>query len=228
MEIGRLKAPPSVADRLKGRCRDRCTSRATQGERLVNSFVRGDDSTGSLTSPPIKIERKFVNFLIGGGGHDETAIELIIDGKVIRKASGPNTAPGGSERLDWKSWDVADLAGKTATIRVVDDRQGGWGHINVDQIVQSDRKRQEEPASRELRITKRYLHLPVQNGAAKRRMKFVIDGKTVREFEIELADGTSDFFVFSDVSPFRREDGEHRGGFVARRFQGVGRDRRVR
>jgi fructan beta-fructosidase len=173
-----------------------------EGQMLVNSFVGGDDSTGSLTLPPFKIERKHISFLIGGGGHDETAIELNIDGKVVRKASGPNTAPGGSERLDWKTWDVADLVGKTATIRIVDDRQGGWGHINVDQIVQSDRKRQEEPASRELRITKRYLHLPVQNGAAKRRMKFVTDGKTVREFEIELTDGTPDFFVFSDVSPF--------------------------
>jgi fructan beta-fructosidase len=173
-----------------------------EGERLVNSFIGGDNSTGSLTSPPFKIERKYINFLIGGGGYDETAIELLVDGKSVRKASGPNTVSGGSERLDWKTWDVADFAEKSAMIRIVDHRTGGWGHINVDQIVQSDRKRQAEPASRDVQITKRYLHLPVKNGAQKRRMNYVVDGKTVREFEIELADAQPDFFVFSDVSPF--------------------------
>ncbi len=171
-----------------------------KGERLINSFVGGDDSTGTLTSPPFKVERNFINFLIGGG-YDETAIELVIEGKVARKTSGPNTASGGSERLNWKTWDVADLAGRSATIRIVDQRKGGWGHINVDQIVQSDRKSQAEPASRELQITKRYLRLPVKNGAQKRRMKFVVDGETVREFEIELADGQPDFFAISDVGP---------------------------
>ena len=39
-----------------------------QGKGLANSFYKGDKSTGTLTSPPFKIERKFINFLIGGGG----------------------------------------------------------------------------------------------------------------------------------------------------------------
>src|SRR5690349_24933252 len=30
------------------------------GKRLVNSFVGGDDSVGKLTSPPFKIERRFI------------------------------------------------------------------------------------------------------------------------------------------------------------------------
>src|SRR5689334_11927007 len=33
------------------------------GKRLVNSFVGGDDSVGKLTSPPFKIERRFIGFL---------------------------------------------------------------------------------------------------------------------------------------------------------------------
>src|SRR5512134_385197 len=38
-----------------------------QGKGLVNSFFKGDDTLGALTSPPFKIERRFLKFLIGGG-----------------------------------------------------------------------------------------------------------------------------------------------------------------
>ena len=37
------------------------------GHGLVNSFHGGDKSTGTLTSPEFKMERKFITFLIGGG-----------------------------------------------------------------------------------------------------------------------------------------------------------------
>jgi fructan beta-fructosidase len=63
--------------------------------------------------------------------------------------------------------------------------------------------REGTPARRELVVGARYLHLPVKTGAAKRRMRFEVDNKTVREFEIELADGDPDFWAFSDVAAFR-------------------------
>lgn len=174
-----------------------------EGERLVNSFAGGDGSRGTLTSPRFQVERKYLNFLIGGGGYPgETAIELLVEDKKVREATGPNTRPGGSERLDWKSWDVSDLEGREVRLRIVDERTGGWGHINVDQIVQSDRKREAEPASRKFEIAKQYLHLPVKNGAPKRRVKYVVEGEVAREFAIELADAEPDFVVFSDVSEF--------------------------
>ncbi len=110
-----------------------------RGKGLVNSFHGGDDSTGRLTSPPIQIERKYVAFLIGGGGWPgETCINLLVDGKVVRSATGSNTSPGGSEKLEASGWDVSEFAGKTAVVQIVDERKGGWGHINVDQIVQTD------------------------------------------------------------------------------------------
>ena len=174
------------------------------GKGLVNSYFNGDGTTGTLTSPPFQIERKYLCFLIGGGKYPgETCINLIVDGKAVRTATGPNDRPGGSERLDWQSWDVADLLGKTATLQIVDQRKGGWGHINVDHIIQSERRRQVEPAYRELVVERRYLHLPVKNGARKCRMSFKTDGQVAREFEIELADAEPDFWVFADVSPFK-------------------------
>lgn len=174
------------------------------GKGLVNTYYRGDGTTGTLTSPPFTIERRFICFLVGGGGYkDETYIALLVDGKAVRTATGPNIQPGGSEHLSWHAWDVADLAGKQAVIQIVDKRSGGWGHINVDHIIQSDRKHEEKPAMREIAIERRYLHLPVKNGAAKRRMKVSVGEKTVDEFDIELAEGQADFWVFLDMAPYK-------------------------
>ena len=112
-----------------------------RGKGLVNSFFNGDDTTGTLTSPEFRIERKYIAFLIGGGKNDEKlALQLLVDGKVVRSATGPNDRPGGSEMLAQESWDVSEFAGKAAVLRIVDDAKGGWGHINVDHIVQTDTK----------------------------------------------------------------------------------------
>lgn len=173
------------------------------GRGLVNSFRGGDLATGTLTSPPFTIERPYLNFLIGGGGYPgETCLNLLVGGSVVRTATGPNTAPGGSERLDWAGWDVTDLLGKTATLQVVDRRTGGWGHINVDQVVQSQRPRGLVPASRVIPVDARYLILPVRRDAPVRRVKVEAGGKTVREFDIRLADGPPDFEVSADLGPF--------------------------
>jgi len=109
------------------------------GDGLVNSFHGGDGTTGTLTSPPFTIERDLVWFLIGGGGFEgQTCINLIVDGEVVRSATGPNTEPGGSEFLRPHAWDVRDLKGQTARLKIIDAATGGWGHINVDHIVLCD------------------------------------------------------------------------------------------
>jgi fructan beta-fructosidase len=173
------------------------------GKGLVNSYAGGDGTTGTLTSPEFTVERKFLSFLIGGGKSEgKTCINLIVGGKVVRTATGPNDKSGGSEHLDWQSWDVAEFAGKKAVLQIVDEATGGWGHINVDHIVQTDRKKAAELLTREFTIDKKYLHLPVKNGSPIKRMKFEVGGQIVRDFDIELADGKPDFFVFADVSAF--------------------------
>ena len=110
-----------------------------EGKGYGNSFHGGDDATGTLVSPPFKVERKYIEFLIGGGGFPgKTCINLMSDGKVVRTATGPNTKPGGSEHLSWQSWEVGELTGRNVVIEIVDQATGGWGHINVDHIMQSD------------------------------------------------------------------------------------------
>ena len=104
------------------------------GKRLVNTYLNGDGTTGTLTSKPFLIERRSIQFLIGGGAHrGQTCLNLLVDGKVVRTATGKD-----NEKLEPASWDVGDLAGENAVLQIVDTNQGGWGHVNVDQIVFSD------------------------------------------------------------------------------------------
>ncbi len=176
-----------------------------KGKGLVNSFYKGDASTGTLTSPPFKIERHFIRFLIGGGKDAEkTCMNLLVDGKVVRNATGPNDKPGGVETLAPDAWDVSEFGGRSAVIQIVDRATGGWGHINVDQIVQTDRApaRILANVSRETILEKRYLNLPVKTGGPKRQMHVLIEGQPPRDFEIELADSKPDWWAFMDIAPF--------------------------
>ncbi len=67
------------------------------------------------------------------GNYAKTQIRLVLDGKVVRATSGKD-----NEQLQPATWDVGSFQGKTAHIEIVDDQQGGWGHINVDQIEFTD------------------------------------------------------------------------------------------
>lgn len=174
-----------------------------RGKGLVNSFFQGDDSTGSLTSPEFRIERKFLAFLIGGGKNPEKlAMQLLVDGKPVRTATGPNDKAGGSEALEADSWDVSQYAGQWAVIRIIDEAKGGWGHINIDHIVQTDTKPKGsiKDAQRIVQATSRYLHIPVKNGSKKRILTLLVDGQTAVRNEIELADADPDWWATMDVS----------------------------
>ena len=173
-----------------------------RGQGLVNSFFHGDDSVGSLTSPEFRIERKFIAFLIGGGKSESLALELLVDGKVVRRATGPNDRPGGSETLAAESWDVRDFAGKAASLRIVDNAKGSWGHLNVDHITQTDERPKGfiKNAERTLKVTTRYLNIPIKNGAPKRVVTLLVDGKVAVRNDIELADATPDWWAPMDVS----------------------------
>jgi sialate O-acetylesterase len=103
---------------------------------MANSFLGGGDgATGQLTSPEFVIKRPFIAFLLGGGNHPtgqtQTAnIHLLVDGKIVRSATGNNT-----DAMEWVNWDVAEFAGKTARLVIEDSCTGGWGHLVVDRIV---------------------------------------------------------------------------------------------
>ncbi len=183
-----------------------------RGKGLVNSFHGGDETVGTLTSPEFKIERKSITFLIGGGGFaGKTCINLRIDGKVVRTATGPNTEPGGSEALEPAGWDVTDLAGKPAVLEIVDNATGGWGHILIDEIVFTDVKPAPTPTvnvSREIKTAARYLFFPVKTGATKRQVAVAVAGRDERTFDIELADGDPEWWKLLDVSAWKDQSAD--------------------
>ena len=79
---------------------------------------------------------KFINFWIGGGNHPgQTCINLLVDGKVVRTATGHN-----SNQMRPDGFDVARLQGKTARLEIVDKATGAWGNIGIGPIVFSDRR----------------------------------------------------------------------------------------
>ena len=106
-----------------------------RGHGFVDSFHGGDRTTGTLTSPELKIERNYINFLIGGGSFRYgTCMNLLVDGKVQRSAAGRQ-----AEVLYEVTWDVTEFIGKTVRLQIVDSIAAGWGHIMVDDIIQSDK-----------------------------------------------------------------------------------------
>jgi fructan beta-fructosidase len=124
-----------------GRLGDQQPVRNFMGRGLVNSFLRGDATTGTLRSPDFTIESRYINLLVGGGNHPEgTAVHLLVNGKRVRSETGRD-----SEQLDWRAWDVAEFRGQQAHIEIVDRETGGWGHILVDHIFFSEQPAQNSP-----------------------------------------------------------------------------------
>ena len=108
-----------------------CSFNARNGE----TVEQGDNYKGKLTSREFDISRRYIGFYIGGGNHPcKTCINLLVDGKVVRTETGKDR-----EELMPAAWEVSEFEGKRGIIEIVDDREGGWGHITVDEIVFTDR-----------------------------------------------------------------------------------------
>lgn len=101
---------------------------------VLSSEQAGDEPRGTITSPQFTIDRRYVAFRIAGGNYERhTCLNLLVDGTIVRSATGWR-----SDRLTPDSWDVSAWAGKQAQIQVVDQTGGDWGHINVSHLVQTD------------------------------------------------------------------------------------------
>ncbi|MFH1732463.1 MAG: hypothetical protein ABIF82_12550 [Planctomycetota bacterium] len=95
--------------------------------------VQTDVPRGKLTSVTFQVTRGYINFLVGGGSHMGTCVELLCEGRAYCVSSGLD-----SETMRPVSADVRSFKGKTARIRILDDESGGWGHINADDFTASD------------------------------------------------------------------------------------------
>ena len=131
-----FNAGPARGDRLKSLEITNATgSGVACSENLDPGNTTGNDKPqGRLTSPEFPIRRKYISFRIAGGDYERHAcMNLLVDGKIVKSATGRN-----SDNLHAASWDVSKWSGKQARIEIVDEASGGWGHILVDQLVQTD------------------------------------------------------------------------------------------
>jgi uncharacterized protein (DUF608 family) len=108
------------------------------GARVVNSHacapgkdvLERDSQTGTLTSREFKIERNFITFWIGGGNKPgKECVNLLVDGKPVRTATGRD-----ANAMRREQFDVRELQGKMARLQIVDDFAGPWGNVGVAQI----------------------------------------------------------------------------------------------
>jgi putative membrane-bound dehydrogenase-like protein len=103
-----------------------------QGRYWVGTYEKDSDPPqGTLTSVPFTLTKPFVRFLIAGGAHESSRVEIVRDDTkgVIFKVSGDDT-----EELKAVVADLSKHVGKDVFIRLVDNGSGGWGHINFDDL----------------------------------------------------------------------------------------------
>jgi non-lysosomal glucosylceramidase len=120
--------------------------------RVVNSHASApgneigakDGQVGKLTSRSFTIDRDYLLLWIGGGNHPGgTCVNVVVDGKTVRSATGRDSHPLFKQALDLKQW-----AGQTAKIEIVDSETGGWGNVGVGKITLTDNPNEEKMEER--------------------------------------------------------------------------------
>ena len=104
--------------------------------RMANSFLptQSDAATGKLTSAPFTIQRRYINFWLGGGSvKDKICVKLIVDGRPVQSLTGRN-----ENRLAVYCFDVSKLEGRQAALQIIDASTDHDGRITVDRIFFSD------------------------------------------------------------------------------------------
>jgi putative membrane-bound dehydrogenase-like protein len=101
-----------------------------QGQYWIGGYEKyGDQPQGTLTSVAFKVTHPWCSFLVGGGPHPTTCVELVRKdtGEVFSRTSGIE-----EENLRRVAVDLTPHLGKEIFIRLVDKHSGHWGHVNFD------------------------------------------------------------------------------------------------
>jgi sucrose-6-phosphate hydrolase SacC (GH32 family) len=164
-------------------------------------------ATGTLTSPPFEIKRNSIHFLVGAReidyvngtmeDPDNLAIQLLVDDKVVR-----THIPDEFHAMFHRAWDVSELKGKKAHIRIIDHDSREDAFIDVDHIVQNNIPVEGLVTERFMEVTHPLMNIPVQHGGERYYFELFTGGKQVRAFDVELATDRIDYQVATDLSPW--------------------------
>lgn len=102
-----------------------------EGTGFLNSFHGGDPAKGRVELPEITIPRTPINLLVSGGqACGKVYVGLEVNGKMVQRVCGKNDHFFRREELR-----PGPNVGKRGRIVVVDDADGGWGHILIDDVL---------------------------------------------------------------------------------------------
>ncbi len=129
---------PMMGDVVKARRDDFKSNHA--GKYWVGTYeVTKDPGQGTLTSASFKVTHPWAVFLVAGGPYPNTRVDLVnvADSKVLFTTTGFEgarfkTSNNATETMSPVLVDLQAHQGKEIFIRVVDEHQGHWGHINFD------------------------------------------------------------------------------------------------
>jgi putative membrane-bound dehydrogenase-like protein len=148
-----------------------------QGHYWIGGYeIHGDPPQGTLTSVPFKVTHPWASYLIGGGSHPTTCVELVRKdtGEVFHRASGTD-----EENLRREVVDLQPVRGKDIFIRLVDRHSGGWGHVNFDDFRFHSQKPKYPPRNAPVADVYKYAGLPPEKAAT---VMTVPEGFTVQLF----------------------------------------------
>ncbi|MBO7640710.1 MAG: GH32 C-terminal domain-containing protein [Bacteroidales bacterium] len=168
----------------------------TQGGDAVGfmgaSYLKNaDEVAGSLTSAPFTITKPFINLLLGGsraGGFGNAAngpVRLMVDGEPVRASGSISSDPN---TLEWVTWDVKDLVGKEASIRIEVAAPRNMGNFRmprtsvlVDQIQMGTRRLSTflDEYAVTLKADKKYILIPAANNGTNSRLSVEVDGVNI-------------------------------------------------
>lgn len=179
------------------------------GKGFISSFNSEiHPSIGSLTSDPFIIKKNSIHFMLGAHeisflnrdiqARKELAIQLIVDGEIVR-----TSVPEKPEfhAMFWEGWNVEEFKGKTGKIRIVDDDNREWAHIDVDQIVQTDLPEGGLLLERKMAVPHSKLKFPVNEKYPRYYVEIYAGGQQVRGIDVALAPKNDvDYWVVNDLS----------------------------
>lgn len=91
----------------------------------INTYVGGDTMTGRILSPSFVVTEELLVLSVAGGHYPDSAfVGLLVDGKIVRKATGDD-----SEAFRLVAWNVEEFQGQEAKLIIVDSETNSFGHI---------------------------------------------------------------------------------------------------
>jgi len=149
-ETGTLRGWTATGDAFEGQPirGDTVTARGRepslhQGNYWIGGYEKhGDGRRGVLVSAPLRVEKPWASFLVGGGGYPWTRVEVVsaADGGVVFQSTGAD-----HESMQRVAVDLRGLVGEEILLRIVDEGRGDWGHVNFDDFRWEDAEPRFEP-----------------------------------------------------------------------------------